>query len=420
MGSDNPERSGDPIKDISLYHLNANGSRKVVQIVRRVAPNVPLSLARGGVALTNGGISFLGSAIREREYMGKNGRHIQVVGHQFLSQLTTYTGGGSSASCTVGSRLRGGVHLLSPDAFGGRLALLSQMFEQHKVNKLTIVYNSLVAATEPGSIAMYARNDTSTPTVDTGIDELSHAATHNSFKQSNVWQSFKMDIDPSDVQQKYWDEPGNNSRLTFQGVLQVLAASTLADNLPIGDLYVEFDIDFYGEELNYEIKDVHTSYATFAYLFSTGDAALEGQPIPWYFNSSTPAANAITNVAFTDPPDTPRYIAYGVVRTAATALPALKFTTQADATERTVACGMGLWLCMAELPSSTSWTDSTKFGFLAVDAESCLEANPNAAYWNVPETPGNGVLCYSGTNLDADVGAFSMDLRFLALENTIA
>lgn len=412
VGADSSVGPRSALRDVTLFKNSAQGI-KPVQVIKRVAANETLALGKG-VSLATGS-SYVGSVMREREYAGRGGRHIQVVGHQFLTQLTSHSTDDGSPPSSIGMRLRGGMILISPQALGGRLQLLAQQFEECKVNRLRIHYCSLVAATEPGAVACYMRNDTATPTQDVGLDELMHASTHPSFRQSNVWQSFSMEIAPTDVQSKYWDEPSNAARQSFQGVLQFLAASALADDVPLGNVYVEFDIDFFGEELSYETKDVPTSVIVGSFNLAD-DSALEGVPIPWYFQSGAPGAG-LCQLLMASPPDSVRYVGYGVVSRLNAAASVLSFCTQEDSTPRAMAVGQGFWITMGELPSSNSWTNSTRFALMSIDAESAFAANANSAYWNEPtSTP--GIVCFSGTNASVILGDFSLDCRFVALDNT--
>lgn len=203
--------------------------------------------------------SYDGGALSEHEYIGKNGRSVRAVGRILLDQVTVQDGSDPTAG------FRFGVWPISPVAFGERLSLLAETFEQVKCNRLRVQYVPSVPSTTIGALALYARMDTSAPMVDLGIDELRHAATHPSFSQFQVWDEGAIDITPKEGLKEYFTSGNGDARMEIMGVITCLAASGLdpaaiasAGSATYGTLFLQYDFDFSSEELSY-VEDTSLS-----------------------------------------------------------------------------------------------------------------------------------------------------------------
>lgn len=260
-----------PLKQ-PVVTLRKNG--KSVATIKKSYGGAPLSMKGGPRVATSS--QYLGAELRERDHLDpKKGRMVQITGHQYLASVS----GPPSGQWAEGDRMN--LILLTPDALGGRLALLSQQFEQHNVKKLRVLYKPTVSSISTGAVAMYFRNDVGTPGLDVGVDELNHASTHPSFVQTQIWEPATMDISPSDALKRYFDEETGDFRTEVQGLLTVIAASDLPDlegQPSYGNLYLEFDIDFYGEELDYEVQDIITGSIVFTGLIDD-DETMVNHPV---------------------------------------------------------------------------------------------------------------------------------------------
>lgn len=275
-------------KVVRLYH-----DEKLVDVIPRVSPGkfkMVSPMLKAGQPL-NQGFQFYGAESNETEFMGPRGRHVRVTGRQMLGTVTFADTNGN-----LGVRSSSGVWLVSPDALGGRLKLLSQQFEEHKCNRLRLTYAPIDAAVDLGAIAFYFRNDISTPLRDVGLDELKHAATHPSFVQTSVWQPASLDIKPEDATSKYFDEENGDWRFQIQGVIQCLGASDVFSQNECGNVYLEYDMEFFGEELDYNIDDQQIWHITATWTAKVVSAAAVLAPSVLLLWLKVPAAGESTAV----------------------------------------------------------------------------------------------------------------------------
>ncbi len=211
-----------------------------------------------------------GNAFHEHEGVrsGKSpGRFIRTYGAEFIGEVYVPAGTGTTYHGLVeGDRLPPGMVALAPDALGGRLALLAHEFEQHKLISARVTYAPSVPTTTPGAIAFWFQNEIGEPNTTTGRDLIAHAATHPSFVQTPVWQSASISLDPSDAIHRFFDEDDGDFRLQVQGIVQIIAASTLeiaaGEEPTLGNLYFEYEFEFFAPALDFVIEDVSEMVCT--------------------------------------------------------------------------------------------------------------------------------------------------------------
>lgn len=235
-----------PKKTYTFYQNGAIHSTAVYVPPGAAMPDMSVPVARGA--------AYRGAMSAIRESVDKSGRKADVVGHQFLGTVSW----NSTLPPSIGARPEQGIYVISPDSLGGSLQLLAKNYEQHRARKLRIKYIPSVASTEAGAIAMFFRNDVATPVDQVGLTNLTHAATHPSFLQTQVWEAADLVIDPNDATMSYFDDDNGDSRMQVQGIVEVLAASSLANPKSYGNLYLEYDIEFFSQELSFEIADIAT------------------------------------------------------------------------------------------------------------------------------------------------------------------
>jgi len=335
-----------------------------VQNIRRFAgvpsPAQIKALGLGVHAPLANGSVIHGGAHAEFESVSQRGairgRTVRAIGHQLLDAVTT------TVSRREGQRIQS--YMISPQALGGRLAVLGTTFEQHKANACQFRYSTSVAATEPGAMLMYLRNDIMTPMLDTGADEVRHASTHDDFMQFPVWQDAAMACKPENMLQRYDSDIGTAPQLNIQAILQVEAASDLTGATNYGNIYVHYDFEFFSEALDYEEGAVYDPVVQLefnAFVMS----ALSGQALVLPFNNVTAAGNARFSFVGAGLPSV-QYILLGTIESAIfTAGPGtLQFYTNRDARPKTFATGQSLYMAFTTDRDSSNFTNDTIYGVL--------------------------------------------------------
>lgn len=251
--------------------------------------------------------AYHGASFDEKEFMHGKDRHLVLTGRELLFDLsTTYPAVTTDLVVPAGGRL--GVTPISPQWLGGRLQLMSEQFQQHKCKFLRLLFEPDVAATRPGSIMMYFNNDVGVEILVVGSDETAHAATHSSFVETPVWQPAVLDIKPEDAISRFVDQASGDVRFETQGLVVVEAGHTLTieAGVSLGNIYVEYEVEFFGEVLDYvvPIRAVSTGACIMdsTYTGSPSDyAAIRGVVSP-SVPPTSPANNGFVKLEFSDFP----------------------------------------------------------------------------------------------------------------------
>lgn len=284
---------------------------------------------------------YHGSKTIEKDFVRKGVRGTRIAGSQYLDVVET--GGQNNLT---GCRLT--TCLVNPTALGVQLAKMAQLFEQSKVHHLKVIYKPVVPATTNGAIAMYFRNDISNPMLETGLDELQHAASHASFQDSTVWTPMSIEIAPSDVMLKYWDEMAGDYASDIQGIITVLASSTLAVDTVFGHLYIEFDVEFFSPEVDYEVAEIGVHNLVIEWNAYPEPAAGTPLLIPW--RAAAPAAGQCGWRWLTTSPQDTECEPYGPV-VHINEPNATTWCTLNDLTQRTFAAGMNMFCRFTGVPN---------------------------------------------------------------------
>lgn len=142
--------------------------------------------------------------------------------------------------------------VVNPAQLGvSRLATLATLYERYKFKSLKFRYDPIAPATTAGQLIGYVDYDTlDDPTGLAGVQNLQRAAAHYGEKPVQVWQGSERpvfweikDVDP--LTDLYVDSDGTDPRWTNQGRFVLLAASTLPATTALGNIYMDYDIEFY-------------------------------------------------------------------------------------------------------------------------------------------------------------------------------
>jgi hypothetical protein len=132
-----------------------------------------------------------------------------------------------------------------------RLATMARLYERYKFKSLKFRYAPVANSTVSGQIIGYVDYDTyDNPSGTSGVQNLQRAAAHYGEKPVQVWQGGEKpvfweikDIDP--MTDLYIDTDESDPRWTNQGRFVLLAASAIAANTACGNIYLDYDVEFY-------------------------------------------------------------------------------------------------------------------------------------------------------------------------------
>jgi hypothetical protein len=323
-----------------------------------------------------------GSTIHELEMVRKGKRAVRIYGREFLGQVDVSGTNGLPAPQEEYTRLGAqmGMYPVLPSAISGRLRLLAMEFEQHKALRARIYYQPIVPATTPGAIALAFVQDVGEEFLEVGRDELSFLSTHPSFCQTNVWESCHIDVDPSNMLRKYWNEESSSFRQSAQGTVVVASASDLRGDAVgtvyqpkvYGNLFVEYEFEFFEAQLNNTIENVHetqislqTGSQTGAYEFEQGDSMVFF-PVGSAYETSNPSLAYTLTGGSADFLNNPQeYIGVGVCQATKDYAGGseywwqgsdAEFTTPTSSTQYSWAIGQALYFRWAHVEAANGYT----------------------------------------------------------------
>lgn len=208
--------------------------------------------------------------LRMRTIRGRSST--RCIGTDYLCAITI---GGTAAA--AGDVLY--TTVVNPSTLGlGRLATIAKLFERYKFKSLKFRYAPVANAQVTGQILGYVDYDTmDDPTGTSGVQNLQRAGAHLGEKPVQVWQGSEKpvfweikDVDP--MTDLYCDSDGTDPRWTNQGRFVLLAASAIASGTACGNIYLDYDVEFYIPQME--------STPTFGYgMKQTGSGTLSAASI---------------------------------------------------------------------------------------------------------------------------------------------
>lgn len=194
------------------------------------------------------GTSFQGGMAHEYHHV-KDGDHaVLIKGTQFLDTVA-YTPG-----LNVGDRMLGGIYPVNPSALGNRPAFLADMYQEVKCKRLTFHYRTLVPTTTAGALMLSYSSDPGEEVIETGLENFTSQSTTVANVEVPVWMDAVLHVPLEHVMKRYYDDLEQSWRMTVDGMLQILAASSFTGTgvHQVGNLFVEYEFEFYAPKLNNE------------------------------------------------------------------------------------------------------------------------------------------------------------------------
>lgn len=174
-----------------------------------------------------------------------DGSSCRIKGTDFLTAVTIGATAAAAGDVLISQ-------IVNPAQLGlARLMTMAKLYERYKFRSLKFRYSPVANATVSGQIIGYVDYDTyDDPTGISGVQNLQRAAAHYGEKPVQIWQGSERpvfweikDVDP--MTDLYVDSDGTDPRWTNQGRFVLLAASAIASTTACGNIYLDYDIEFY-------------------------------------------------------------------------------------------------------------------------------------------------------------------------------
>lgn len=247
---------------------------------------------------------WVGRRADELGYVRNDGFADRIRGEEFIGTVSSYVSG-TTGNSYPGDRL---LHVcVNPGSFGGRLALLTKMFEQNKVRNMRFTYVPSCPTTTSGSLAMLFSNAVDEPMVSRGMQAMTSYSAGQYFKPFSVWQETSMDVVPSDLIRRYEDDNGD-ARFTTQGLFTVLNCSLNTGTVTFGNVFLHYEYDFFTPVLSQTVAappSMSLVWTAGATTITTEDATM--------FANTTATTAPLANISITGSASPFDYIWYGPI-----------------------------------------------------------------------------------------------------------
>lgn len=136
--------------------------------------------------------------------------------------------------------------LISPARFPDTRQLqFSNLYQRYRYTKVEFLYEPIANATQSGQLLGFCDFDVADVLPSTDATNLQVGAAHQGQQITQIWEpcSFAMRQVPT-FTDLFVEDDGIDPRLSQQGVFYLMAASSLPDNVPLGNVYVSYEIEF--------------------------------------------------------------------------------------------------------------------------------------------------------------------------------
>jgi hypothetical protein len=176
---------------------------------------------------------------------------------------------------------------ISPSLFAStRLAQFSSLYQRYRFRRIKFVYEPIANATNSGQLLGFADFDVDNVLTTNTPENLSIGAAHQGEGITQVWQPMVFDMGQVFTFTDLYTEAGsgenNDPRLSVQGVFYILAASAISAGIPLGNVYVDYEIEFSIPFLSVkgDILGRQSAGSSYHVLYAGGPASVLGLGVP--------------------------------------------------------------------------------------------------------------------------------------------
>lgn len=246
----------------------------------------------GMVGLGNKAINIQRKMPRLSSSINENGNVVDfLAGTDFLAAVSS-----SSEGTLAGDILY--KQEISPSLFlETRLRQFADLYQRYRFRKIHFLYEPVANATQSGQVLGFADFDVDNQLSLNTPENLSIAAAHQGEAITQIWEPMLFDMGQvfsfTDLYTEAGASDGSDARLSVQGVFYLIAASVIQSGIPLGNIYVDYEIEF---SIPFLSAQVSSSRQSHGFIAATADADT-GQPLVTSNYSVRSQRGPITSVA---------------------------------------------------------------------------------------------------------------------------
>jgi len=138
--------------------------------------------------------------------------------------------------------------LISPTQFElSRLRQFSALYQRYRFSRIRFIYEPIANATQSGQLVGYADFDPDNALLVDSPANVSIAVAHQGQQITQIWEPVVFDMAQIGTFTDLYTEVGTTSsdpRLSLQGIFYLIAASVLPSNIPLGNVYIDYEVQF--------------------------------------------------------------------------------------------------------------------------------------------------------------------------------
>jgi hypothetical protein len=164
-----------------------------------------------------------------------------------------------------------------------RLEQIAPLYQRYRFKRVSFIYEPTANATQGGQLLGFCDFDADSVIIENSPANLQRAAAHEGQAVTQIWQKqvFSMGQSPS-FTDLFTDTNGDDPRLFIQGVFYLMAGTDLPAGIPLGTIYVDYEIEFTIPQLGNTTTAVHAGVVRYT--------SVDAQLMP----GSSPAAMRVT------------------------------------------------------------------------------------------------------------------------------
>lgn len=157
---------------------------------------------------------------------------------------------------------------ISPSKFlETRLKQFADLYQRYRFRKIHFLYEPIANATQSGQVLGFADFDVDNQLTLNSPENLSIAAAHQGEAITQIWEPMLFDMGQVFSFTDLYTEAGasneSDPRLSVQGVFYLIAASVINGGLPLGNIYIDYEIEFSIPFLSAQVSSSRQSHGFF-------------------------------------------------------------------------------------------------------------------------------------------------------------
>lgn len=184
---------------------------------------------------------IIGTRPKHNKNIDMSNDTIVVKGNDILTSIISTAGNPSSPF--AGSNFIP----LKPSVFGDRVLVVASVYSRWKINKLQLIFKSIVSSSTNGALALGLLDDADVSNFTGNITSFDQVVNLRDSQDSNIWKDFVVDYRPVDPKKWYYtNTSGGSERFTVPATIFGWFNGGLVSGTNYGNIRLQYELIFKG------------------------------------------------------------------------------------------------------------------------------------------------------------------------------